>query len=278
MNNRALTLSLVMAGLAMLFMNIYVGNIEEEAKKKFGTEVLVLKAKRDIKEQETITETSMELVAMPKNYLEPSAVSFDKKEEDKDTDKRRKELTGSVALVPIKKGEQITYNKITEPSIRTGLASQIAPGKRAVAIPIDAKTGVSKLIKPGDRVDLIAVLDLGGVKENKISKTFLQDVVILSTGKNVTNHVARIVEVDPFGGKEKVRPLTEDTNFTTVTLEVDPIQAQLLSLVMSNSDNAISLALRNNDDSERPAVGAATFIDILGADAAKAQRRAPAGK
>ena len=112
----------------------------------------------------------------------------------------------------------------------------------------------------------------------RLSKTFLQDVVILSTGKNVTNHVARIVEVDPFGGKEKVRPLTEDTNFTTVTLEVDPIQAQLLSLVMSNSDNAISLALRNNDDSERPAVGAATFIDILGADAAKAQRRAPAGK
>lgn len=277
MNNKALTLSIVMAVFAVLFMQSYVGSIEEEAKKKFGTEVLVLKAKRDIKEQETITETSMELVPMPKNYLEPSAVSFDKKEEDKDTDKRRKELTGSVALVPIKKGEQITYNKITEPSIRTGLASQIAPGKRAVAIPIDEKTGVSKLIKPGDRVDLIAVLDLGGGKENKISKTFLQDVVVLSTGKNVTNHVARVVEVDPFGGKEKVRPLTEDTTFSTVTLEVDPIQAQLLSLVMSNSDNAISLALRNNDDSDRPTVGAATFTDILGADAAKAQRR-PAGK
>lgn len=277
MNNKALTLSIVMAVFAVMFMQSYVGSIEEEAKKKFGTEVLVLKAKRDIKEQETITETSMELVPMPKNYLEPSAVSFDKKEEDKDTDKRRKELTGSVALVPIKKGEQITYNKITEPSIRTGLASQIAPGKRAVAIPIDEKTGVSKLIKPGDRVDLIAVLDLGGGKENKISKTFLQDVVVLSTGKNVTNHVARVVEVDPFGGKEKVRPLTEDTTFSTVTLEVDPIQAQLLSLVMSNSDNAISLALRNNDDSDRPVVGAATFTDILGADAAKAQRR-PAGK
>lgn len=277
MNNKALTLSIVMAVFAVLFMQSYVGSIEEEAKKKFGTEVLVLKAKRDIKEQETITDTSTELVLMPKNYLEPSAVSFDKKEEDKDTDKRRKDLIGSVALVPIKKGEQITYNKITEPNVRTGLASQIAPGKRAVAIPIDEKTGVSKLIKPGDRVDLIAVLDLGGGKENKISKTFLQDVVILSTGKNVTNNVARIVEVDPFGGKEKVRPLTEDTSFTTVTLEVDPIQAQLLSLVMSNSDNAISLALRNNDDSERPTVGAVNFSDILGADAAKVQRR-PAGK
>ena len=182
----------------------------------------------------------------------------------------------TVAIIPIKKGEQITYNKITEPSVRTGLASQIAPGRRAIAIPVNENSGVSKLIKPGDRVDLIAVIDLGGGKDNKIAKTILQDVVVLSTGKSVANNVARVIEADPYGGKDRVRSLAEDTGFGTVTLEVEPQQAQTMALILSNGDSALTLSLRNNDDTERNNVAATVFQDILGADAARI--RAPAGK
>jgi hypothetical protein len=62
----------------------YVSSIEENAQKKFGTEVLVVTAKRDIKEAESINKTMLELTLKPARFLEPSALSFAKKEADKE--------------------------------------------------------------------------------------------------------------------------------------------------------------------------------------------------
>ncbi len=272
MNNRALTLSLVIAALAVFFVQSYVTSIEDEAKKKFGTEVLVIVARRDIKEMETVNETMLEFKLIPKRFLEPAAISLEKKEEDKETSRTLKGLSGTIATLPVKKGEQVTYNKLTEPSVRTGLSPQVAPGRRAIAVLVNEMSGVAKLVKPGDRVDLLAVLDLGGGKENKVVKTLFQDVVVLSIGRYVTNNVARSVEADPFGGKDKIKSLAEDFTFGSVTLEVEPAQAQALALVMSNGDNGIILSLRNNDDTERTNLPTTSFADILGTDIAKTKR------
>jgi pilus assembly protein CpaB len=271
MNNKALTLSLVMAVMAIFFVQSYVSSIEEEAKKKFGTEVLVIVARRDIKEMETVNETMLEFKLIPKRFLEPAAISLEKKEEDKESSRTLKGLTGTIAVVPVKKGEQLTFNKLTDPSIRTGLAPQIAPGRRAIAIPVSDTSSVSKLVKPGDRVDLIAIVDLGGGKENKVAKTVLQDVVILSIGKYITNNVARLVEADPLGGKDRIKSLAEDFSFTSVTLEVEPAQAQMIALLLNSGENALTLSLRNNDDVERLNFPSASLVDVFGSDVAKAK-------
>jgi len=264
MNNKALTLSLIMAVKAVFFVQSYVSSIEEEEKKKYGTNVLVVVAKKDIREMDTINETQLEYMVIPKRYLEPAAVSVEKKEEDAGTAKALKLIAGNVAVVPIKKGEQITYNKITDPSMRTGLSPQIAPGKRAISIPVSEISGISKLVKPGDRVDLISVVDLGGGKDRKIAKTVLQDVVILAVGRYITNNVARAVEMDPYGGKERIKPLAEDYSFSTVTIEVDPIQVQSVFLLLNSGDNALTLSLRNNDDLERVNLPDTSLVDMFG--------------
>ncbi|MGK5082900.1 Flp pilus assembly protein CpaB [Bdellovibrionota bacterium FG-1] len=276
MNNRALTLSIVMAFIALFFVQSYVGSIEDEAKKKFGTEVLVLRAKQNIKEMDTINETMLDTVLIPKRFLDPASIYWDTKEVTPDVIRDRKSVIGAIAAVPILKGEQIARNKITEPGIRTGLAPQVTPGRRAFAVPVTEVSGVAKLVKPGDRVDLIAVLDMGAGKENKVAKTVLQDVVVLSTGKSVTNNSPRLLEADAFGGKDKIRSLAEDTSFASVTLEVTPEQAQSLALVLSNGDNSLSLSLRNNDDTERTNVNSTVFSDVLGTDAGRV--RMPANK
>lgn len=265
MNNRALTLSLVMAVMAVFFVQSYVSSIEEEAKKKFGTEVLVVVAKRDIKEMETVNETLLEFKNVPKRFLEPAAIFVEKKDEDKQSQKQIKSLAGTIAVVPIKKGEQITFNKITEPSMKTGLSPQVAPGRRAVAIPVNEFSGVSKLVKPGDRVDLIALIDSGGNKENRIAKTIMQDIPILSVGRYVTNNAPRIVDSDT-AGKERVKTLNDDFSFTSVTLEVDTVQAQMLALLLSIGESSLTMTLRNNDDSERIAAPSTTLADVIGTD------------
>lgn len=274
MNNKAVTISLAAAVFAVWMVNSYVTSIEEEQKRKFGAEVLVLKAKRDIKESETIDESMIGPEAIPKRFLEPAAISYDSKEGEVDAIKSVKRLTGTVALVPVKKGEQLTYNKITEPSIRTGLAPQVAPGRRAMSIPVNEVSGVGKLIKPGDRVDLISVIDSGTGRQNRIVKTLLQDIVLLAVGRNVTNNIPRVVDADPMSGKERVRSLTEDSNFASVTVEVEPSQAQLLSLVLSNPENTIFVSLRNNDDSDRVSLPAINLSEVMGGVRVPAQQGA----
>lgn len=277
MNNKALTLSVLMGVIGVFFVQSYVSSIEEEAKRKFGTEVLVVSAKRDIREMETLNETALEFRVVPKKFLEPGAVSVDQKAEDTDSTKELKRLAGSIAVVAIKKGEQVTFSKITEPSMRTGLSPQVAPGKRAITVPVNEVSGVGKLVKPGDRVDVILIMDPGGGRQNKISKTVLQDVVVLSVGRNVTNNVARLVEPDPFTGKEKVKNLAEYDGFSSVTLELEPAQAQALALLVSGDENKLILSLRNNDDQERVTLPSVMYDDVLGGDALRVRPRQPAG-
>src|SRR5690606_14819848 len=155
------------------FVMSSVSSIEDEAKKRFGDEVTVLVAKEDIKEMDTILDGMIEPKSVPRRFVEPSAVAFNTlvNEQSNDYAMEVKRIIGHVAVVPIKKGEQLALNKITEPNLRTGLAPQVAPGKRAMALPAGEIETVGKLVKPGDRVDVIAVLDVGagaGGKEVKV--------------------------------------------------------------------------------------------------------------
>jgi pilus assembly protein CpaB len=178
---------------------------------------------------------------------------------------------GYIAIVPIRKGEQITYSQLSEPSMRTGLSPQIAPGKRAVSLAINDVTGVSKLLKPGDRIDVIAVTG----KEAKVAKTVLQDMVVLAAGRAVTNNVPRTVELDVASNKEKVKSLVEDYSYATITLEADPGQAQIVALLGADHDTIPVIVLRNNDDNERANTNGVMVQDLLGQDAFRL--RAPAG-
>ena len=285
MNSRALFISIIASALAVFFVQSYVSSIEEENDKKFGSQLLVMVAKEDIKEMQTLTEKVLEYKPIPKKFLEPAAVYVDPRESDEQTRKKDlKKYAGVIAVVPVKKGEQITINKISEPSIRTGLSPQIAPGRRAMTIGVNDLTGLSKLVKPGDRVDVVAVIDTGQGKFGRFARTILQDVIVLAAGKNVTNNPARTVETDPFTGKEKVRPLSEDMSFNTVTIEVDANQAQMVAFIQSYSDNMLFLSLRNNDDNDRANLSSIMLREFLPPEVAGqlgaggANGRTPAGR
>ncbi len=269
MNSRAMTLSVIMAGIAVFFVMSSVSSIEEQAKLKFGNEVTVLVARGDIKEMDTILDTMIEPKSVPKQFVEPAAIAFNTqvKEDSNDYAMETRRVIGNVAIVPIKKGEQLSLNKITEPSMRTGLSPQVTPGKRAMSITVDETSSVAKLIKPGDRVDVIAVMDFSsgaGGRDNKIAKTVMQDVVILAVGRNITNNIARRMETDPSTGRPKVRSLTEYDGYSSVTLEVEPSQAQLIAAISVGSANKLILTLRNNDDTDRTALGGSRASDALG--------------
>lgn len=258
MNSRAFTLSLVIAAIAVFMAYSYITGQEAENIKKFGKSVTVIRAKVDVNELELIDDSKVYADQVPAKYVEPGAI------------KDVKEIYNTIATIPIKKDEQITTPRITYPDARTGLARQVSLGKRAFSITISDDQAVSKLIKPGDRVDVLALLDYaGGRKELNKVKTILQDVLVLATGLNVTNNLP-LVGVKTNDEIKKLN-LNTYTGFNTVTFELDPFQVQKLIYIVSGAGSRIYLSLRNNDDKQIVRISGTRLFDLLGEDAPEAK-------
>ncbi len=261
MNNKAFTISMALALMAVFMIYSYISSKEQEFKNKYGTETAVVVAKTDIPELTEIHANMIEIVSKPKRYIEPGHTND------------KKEVEGFISAVPLRKGEQVTLNKILAPGIKTGLSRQVSPGKRAVSISVNDVNAVNRLLKPGDRIDVLATIDPPGstTRGLQIIKIMLQDVPVLSVGEFVTTQAPRKVEKDE-SGKNFVRNLNTDRTFNTVTLELSPNEAMQITLLQTVSPGAITLLLRNNDDTERLNLGGVTLMDVLGSDASRIYR------
>lgn len=258
MSSRAFTLSLIIALIAVFMVQSYIQGKEDDFKSNFGDMKQVVVAKVDIQELEMIDDTKIQLVAVPANFAMPGSFS--------DTGK----LYNTLAATPIKKGEQITKPRLVHPGSRTGLSRQVSDGKRAVSIQISEPESVAKLLKPGDRVDILSVFNYAsGRKDMTKVKTVLQDVYVLATGKRVTREIPLAgIKVD---NEIKKLNLNTFTDYSTVTLELTPDEAQKL-IYLKRVGQGVYFTLRNNTDKTRERIGGTKLFDVLGAeDAAEAK-------
>lgn len=249
-----------------LFSMFLIYSYSQEQKalydKRYGTTKTVLIAAKDVLEMSTIDETMVTQEERPVDFIQPGAV------ENPD------DAVGLVAATPIKKGEQILLTKLLSPGSATGLANQVAPDKRAITIPVDEVRGVGKLIRPGDRVDILTSINYGDAKADRREvKTLLQDVLILATGINVTNNIPRALQLDSFNGKPSYKNLNGDTGYATITVEVSPIEAQNLIYIESVAPGAMFLSLRNGNDKVVPRLPTSTLDTVLGADSERALQK-----
>jgi pilus assembly protein CpaB len=150
-----------------------------------------------------------------------------------------------------------------EPGPVTGLSLQVAPSKRAVTIPVDEMRGVGKLLKPGDRIDVVAALDIGsGPAQKREVKTIMEDVVILATGLKIVNELPRLYE--KMGRDEYIKNIRGDTTFTNVTVEATPKEAQDLIYILSTSPGSLFMTLRHPSDHTKNRMVSSTVESVLG--------------
>lgn len=243
MNNETRTLWIsVGAGLfAMLLVYAFLQEQKAEIVKPYGGKMNVVFAIKDIKELQTIDDTMIEVREVPQTFVQPQSV------------KNPEEIIGYVAVAPIKIDEQILSNKLLQPGPETGISLQVQPNKRALAIPINEFTGVARLIRPGDRIDIIAAIDVGkGINQRREVATIMTDVPVLATGINVVNNIPRSIEFDPDSGKIMQTTLTGDTRYTSITLEVSPKEAQDLVYLQTAGAGNIFFTLKNPNDRAAP--------------------------
>jgi pilus assembly protein CpaB len=141
--------------------------------------------------------------------------------------------TGKIALITIPAGSILTQSKVAAPAA-LALPSQLGHGLRAISVAIDKVKGVSGLIEPGDRVDVIAVPPRAG-DDTPEAMTILRGILVLAIGTTTETASAG--------------PSPDNSLATTATLAVTPAQADLLSV--ADVFTTIRLALRSADEPTR---------------------------
>lgn len=226
------------AGLFATFMLYsHMQEKKTEIDKTVGDKVTVIVAKEDIKYMDTIYDNAVEVREKLRSEVEPEAI------------RNTEDVVGTVAAVPLKKGQTITKNAVTEPGPETGMAIVVSPNRRAVTIPVGPQNANAGLIRPGDRVDIFAVLEIGkGAAARREALVFRENIPVLATGVNVTNNLPRTIEKDPSGTRLIQTTLTGDTRYSTITVEVDVNDAQDLIFLVSSNPSSLYLLLRNPYD------------------------------
>jgi pilus assembly protein CpaB len=149
-------------------------------------------------------------------------------------------MVGAVVRRGIAEGFPITDGSVVKPGDRGFLAAVLAPGMRAVSLPINATSSNAGLIFPGDRVDLILTQTLAaadGATIRRVSETVLRDIRIIAMGAQTSDEA----------GEEK-----NHENAKTATFEVDPRVAEKITLVSELGKLSLSLRSLANEHAEAP--------------------------
>jgi Flp pilus assembly protein CpaB len=290
-NRRAIIISIICVLVSMLLISAYQTVREKELTASFGEEVDVVIAdgayfdrnKTDfIPEYTTIESDMLKTIKVFKNYKQPLTAS---KPED---------VVGKATFVPISLGEQITLTKLVHPDGKPVLDQQVEKKTRAVTIMVSQQSGVSRLIRPGNRVDVLIapVYDANGTTILEV-KTLIQNAVVLATGKHLQNEVptrvdrdlvnyieeanTKLKRKDLFGGSpDNLQNSRPDDNYNSVTLQLSMEDAEkLVFLTHKFGDKAVYLTLRNATDPEIVNLGTTLLDDVLGpnSDYGRSKRR-----
>lgn len=273
-NRRAIVISSIAFIVSLLFITGYLQVKRSIMTSDFGEEVWVVIATEDIPEYAMIREGMLEVVPIFKKYREPQTV-------ESPTD-----IIGKATYVPIYKGEQVTLTKLVSQEGKPVLERQLLRDWRALTLPIAQRNGVAKLIRPGNRVDVLTTVnyDDPSTAENIFeTSTVLQNILVLATGKNIQNDVPSRVNRDlldlvetsfeerkrkDFSGRSEQLVTSRPTDdYASITLQLTPEDAEkLIFLSTKFGDGRIYFTLRNGADTSTDPVVTALLDDVMGPD------------
>ncbi|HEY5339804.1 MAG TPA: Flp pilus assembly protein CpaB [Candidatus Aquilonibacter sp.] len=229
LNKRSTTIliAVVLAlGTGLLLFN-YLGTVAHTAQAVPVRSIVV--AAHDIPPRTVITQEMLTVVDRPQDSV------------DSDASTSLGAVVGQVAFIDIPAGSALSSSKIGRLATG-GLTMRVPVGQRAISIALDPVKGVADLVRPGDRVDVIAVTQTRGSNEAPRAATILRDKVVLAMGSTMDASGAGA------GGATTSGSAVEST-VQTATLSVLPHEAKVLALADLNA--TLRLALRSPREPNR---------------------------
>jgi len=152
-------------------------------------------------------------------------------------------LINRFVISPVTLQEPILESRLAGGESGGGIGAIVTPGKRAIAVKGNKVIGLSGLIKPADRVDILVTIKKASGKKT-MTKLVLENILVLATGSKLEQNA-------------KGDPLPIDV----YTLEVTPEEGEKLAL--ASTKGSLQFALRNETDVENILTGGATVSQLL---------------
>jgi pilus assembly protein CpaB len=215
----------------------------------------VVTAKHDISARTEIKADMLELTKVPANALLGGAFSSNDL------------VVGRIARIPIYKGEQLVQDKLASEKSDLGLSYIVPTGTRAMGVKVDKVIGAGGLIRPGDRVDVIGVVD---VKYTDIisdkeftetrSFTIAQNVQVLAVEQKLENQPPLAGDKARASEGALVEQPEAEPEGTVVTLALAPDATQ--RVLITEEKGSLRLTVRAPGDTEIVEVDDTTFLSL----------------
>jgi len=192
----------------------------------------IVVAAKELPAGATIDRASVKLRSIPESAA--PAAAFTKLED----------VLDRPVISPIHPDEPVVEARIAAKGSGMGLAPLIPPGMRAISVRVNDVVGVSGIVLPGMRVDVL-VTGRPPNQQDTVTRTVLQNIAVLSAGQTIQTD-----------GK------SQSMVVPVVTLLVDPQEAEALTL--ANNEGHIQLVLRNSTDDKRAATPGRQLHDLYG--------------
>lgn len=202
-------ITLLMALITTLLVYNYLQGFQQKDAAEFKETVAAV---QDIQAGTKLTPGMLKTVRIPAEYLHTKAVAD------------VKEAAGMYTSVDLIAEEIILKPQLFAAKDSNEMPYRIPEGMRAVTIAVNTISGVAGQIKPGYRVDVLLNTEINGIRE---TFTFLQNIEVLAVGTQI---------------EKKEGP--QETG--SITLAVDPDQAQRIAL--AESSGQMKVVLRSHED------------------------------
>ena len=221
---------------ALLFALIAVG-LGLQMTSKTTEETFVVRTSTNIPALSKIELSQVEIIALPVEAIEEGAITATSEEDVKT--KMSELLEKGRTRMALPKGHQLhpdDFNSFAD------LATPLGPNERVLALEASVVSAIGGQLRSGDRVDVIAVIDIQG---RTLSNIVASDVEIVSTlpGEQQFNSIAQEQTANKDKGGNELLPADPVPGIYNVRVSVD--QAIVLSAAQIRGD--LILVLRGSE-------------------------------
>jgi pilus assembly protein CpaB len=222
---------------AAYFANNYIEHTVAQRRSELDAQyspVKVVVAATDLSPGMPLSSKTVAIRDVPHAFLHAEAVLAD----------QWRSVTGRVLARPLRSGEPVLISHLAE-DLSAGFSSQLAPGMRALTIPVDEESSISGMLAPADRIDLFFTTTSGN---ETVTLPLLMNVPVIATGVRTLANETHI-------GNERMG------QYRTVTVSVTPVDAAKITL--AQDAGKITITLRQPQDAAEIAIARITKDTIL---------------
>ncbi|MGJ7568444.1 Flp pilus assembly protein CpaB [Variovorax sp. GB1R11] len=228
----ALMLGLLAAGLGWYYLRASEREIAASLEKDADSQRRdVVVARQALGDGTTVLPGMVAKRSVPNEYVHNDAL----------TPETFAQFAGRQLTVPVAAGKPLLASFFSTP--RKVFAQEIEQGVRAITIPVDEISSISGMLRAGDRIDFMYVVEKTAANDPSVVIPLLQDVEVRATGQ---------ITSEQFASMRKRADVSADTDpyaqqrYSTVTVAIQPQDAQ--KLILAQRLGKIIATLRNPDD------------------------------